>query len=92
MVDFQNLKGVAILTLQFRRVTLTSMGAELQSQNRVDVCYGKTVGLGAWLTKALWKSNISLCLSQKEKSLAPKLTEWWPFKPQVLNGRGRLNF
>jgi hypothetical protein len=25
---------------------LTSMGAELQSQNRVDVCYGKTFGLG----------------------------------------------
>ena len=57
-----------------------SMRPELQSQNRVDVNYEKTVGLGAWLTKALWKSNISLCLSQKEKSLAPKLTEWWPFK------------
>ena len=28
-------------------VTLTSMGAELQSQNRVDVCYGNTFGLGA---------------------------------------------
>jgi hypothetical protein len=28
-------------------VTLTSMGPELQSQNRVDVCYGKTFGLGS---------------------------------------------
>ena len=64
------------------------MGAELQSQNRFDVCDGKTVGLGAWL----WKSNISLCLSQKEKSLALKLAEWRPFKPHVLNGRGGLNF
>ena len=61
----------------------TSMGAELQSQNCVDVNYEKTVGLGAWHTKALWKSNISMCLSQKEKSLAPKLTKWRPFKPQV---------
>ena len=26
---------------------LTSMGPELQSQNRVDICYGKTFGLGA---------------------------------------------
>ena len=34
-------------------VTLTSMGPKLQSQNRVDVDYEKTVGLGAWLTKAL---------------------------------------
>ena len=42
----------------------TIMGAELQSQNRFDLCDGKTVGLGAWLTKALWKSNNSLCLSQ----------------------------
>ena len=73
-------------------IKVTNMRPELQSQNRVDVCYGKTVGLGAWLTKALWKSNISLCLSQKEKSLAPKLTEWRPFKPQILNGRGGLNF
>ena len=64
-------------------VKVTSMRPELQSQNRVDGCYGKTVGLGAWLTKALWKSNISLCLSQKEKSLTPKLTKWRPFKPQV---------
>ena len=63
--------------------TDTVMGAKLQSQNRVDVNSEKTVGLGAWLTKALWKSNISLCLSQKEKSLAPKLTEWRPFKPQI---------
>ena len=30
-------------------VTLTSMGAELQSQNRIDVNYEKTVSLGAWL-------------------------------------------
>ena len=58
---------------------VTSMWPELQSQNCVDVNYEKTVGLGAWLTKALWKSNISLTLSQKEKSLAPKLTDWWPF-------------
>ena len=68
------------------------MEAKLQSQNHIDVNYEKTVGLGAWLTKALWKSNISLCLSQKEKSLAPKLTEWQPFKCQNSNGRGRLNF
>ena len=27
------------------------MGAEMQSQNHVDVNYEKTVGLGAWLTK-----------------------------------------
>ena len=62
---------------------LTSQAPELQSQNCVDGCYGKMVGLGAWLTKALWKSNISLCLSQKEKSLTPKLTKWRSFKPQV---------
>ena len=83
LVDFQNLKGV---------VTLTSMGAELQSQNHVDVNYGKTFGLGPQLTKALWKSNISLCLSQKQKSLAPKLTAWRPFILQNSNGRGGLNF
>ena len=64
-------------------VKVTIVRPKLQSQNRVDVDYEKTVGLGAWLTKALWKSNISLCLSQKEKSLAPKLTEWRPFKPQI---------
>ena len=68
------------------------MRAELQSQNRGDIWYGKTVGIGAWLKKALWKSNISLCLSQKEKSLTPKLTKWRPFKPQILDGHGRLNF
>ena len=28
-------------------VKVTNMGAELQSQNSVDVCYGKTFGLGA---------------------------------------------
>ena len=72
---------VAIFLYQKLKEILTSMGAELQSQNRVDVNYEKTVGLGAWLT--LWKSNISLCLSQKEKSVAPKLTKWRPFKPQV---------
>jgi uncharacterized membrane protein len=72
-------------------VKVTSMRPELQSQNRVDVCYGKRVGLGAWLTKALWKSNISSCLNQKEKPLAPKLTEWRPFKPQIQNGHGGLN-
>ena len=27
-----------------------------------------------------WKPNISLTLSQKEKSLGPKLTDWRPFK------------
>ena len=64
----------------------------MQSQNRIDVNYKTTVGLGAWLTKALWKSNIALCLSQKEKSLAPKLTKWQPFKLQNSNGCGRLNF
>ena len=68
------------------------MRPELQSQNCVDVNYEKTVGLGAWLTKTLWKSNISLYLSQNEKSLALKLTEWRPFKPQILNGPGGLNF
>ena len=67
-----------VLTLQL----MTSMGPELQSQNCVDVCYGKTVGLGAKLTKTLWKSNISLTLRQKKKSLTLKLTDWWPFKLQ----------
>ena len=71
---------------------LVTLRPELQSQNRVAKCYGKTVGLGAWLTKALWKSNISLCLSQKEKSLAPKLTKWQPFKPQVLKWAWRAQF
>ena len=66
---------VAIFLYQKLKEILTSMGAELQSQNRVDVNQEKTVGLGAWLTKTLWKSNISLCLSQKEKSLAPKLNK-----------------
>ena len=73
-------------------VKVTIPGPEPQSQNHVDVNYEKTFGLGAQLTKALWKSNISLCLSQKEKSLAPKLTEWRPFKRQNSNGRGGLNF
>jgi hypothetical protein len=31
------------------------------------------------LQKRFWKNNISLFLSQK--SLAPKLTKWRPFKP-----------
>ena len=48
----------------------------------------KTFGLGALLTTALWKSNISLTLSQKEKSLAPKLTNWRPFILQNSNGCG----
>ena len=39
------------------------------------------------LAKALWKSNISLTLSQNEKSLAPKLNNWRPFKLQNSNGR-----
>jgi hypothetical protein len=63
-------------------VKVTSMGPKLQSQNRIDVNYKKTFSLGAYLIKLLWKSNISLTLSQKEKSLAPKLTNWWPFKLQ----------
>ena len=50
------------------------MGADLQSQNHIVVYYIKTFGPGAWLKEALWKINISLTLSQKEKSLAPKLT------------------
>ena len=61
-------------------VTLTIVRPKLLSQNCVDVDYEKTVGLGAWLIKVLLKSNISLCLSQKEKSLAPKLTDWQPYK------------
>ena len=73
-------------------VKVTRMGPRLQGQNHVDVNYKKTIGPGAWLTKALWKSNISLCLSQKEKSLAPKLTDWWPFIFQTSDGRGGLNF
>ena len=40
-----------LMTSPFGSETMTSMEAELQSQNCVDVCYGKTVGLGAWLTK-----------------------------------------
>ena len=36
--------------------------------------------------------HISLCLSQKETSLAPKLTKWRPFKVQNSNGHGGLNF
>jgi hypothetical protein len=47
------------------------MGPKLQIQNRVDVNYETTFSLSAYLTKTLWKSNISLTLSQKEKSLAP---------------------
>ena len=47
------------------------MRPKLQSQNCFDVNYEQTVGLGAWLTKTIWKSNISLCLIQKEKSLSP---------------------
>ena len=43
----------------------TNMRPEMQSKNRVDFNYRKTFGLGPSLTKALWKSNISLCLSQK---------------------------
>ena len=41
---------------------------------------------------SIWKSNISLTLSQKEKLLAQKLTDWQPFKLQNSNGRGGLNF
>ena len=73
-------------------VALTIPGPKLQSQNRVDINRKKTVGLGACLKKALWKSNISLCLSQKENSLAQKLTQWRPFKVQNSDGRGRRNF
>ena len=54
-------------------VTLTIPGPELQSQNRVDVNYEKTFGLGAQLTKALWKSNI---LDQaNSKTFAPFIFE-----------------
>ena len=72
--------------------TLTSMGAELQSQNRVELCYGKTVGLGTWLAKALCKSNISLCLSQNKKSLAQNWLNGGHLNLTFLNGRCRLNF
>ena len=51
LVDFQNLKGAA--------QKLTSMRADLQSQNCVDVYYGKTFGLGAQLTKALWRGGLN---------------------------------
>ena len=43
------------------------------------------------LPKALWKNNISLTLSQKEKSLAPKLTDWRLSIFQNSNGCGELN-
>ena len=36
-----------VLTKVPCRLSMTSMGAELQSQNRVDVNYKKTFGLGA---------------------------------------------
>ena len=75
------MEGELVAIFLYHKVT--SMGPELQSQNRVELCYGKTVSLGTWLAKALCKSNISLCLSQNKKSLAPKLTEWWPFKPYI---------
>ena len=56
-------------------VTLTSMRPKLQSQNYVDVYYGKRVGLGAWLTKALWKSNISLWSEPKGEVISSKI-DW----------------
>ena len=64
----------------FTLVNLPSLGPKLQSQNCVDAKYENTFSLRAQLTKKLWKSNISLTLSQKEKSLAPKLTDWQPYK------------
>ena len=44
---------------------VTNMRPEMQSKNCVDFNYRKTFGLGPLLTKALWKSSILLCLSQK---------------------------
>ena len=76
----------------FTLVNLTSLGPKLQGQNCVDAKYENTFSLRAQLTKPIWKSNISLCLSQKEESLAPNLTEWRPFKLQNSNGRGGLKF
>ena len=72
-------------------VNLYSMRRELQSQNCVDVCYGKTtvpIYLKFW-HKFLLLSTTEI---QKEKSLALKLTDWRPFKLQNSNGRGGLNF
>ena len=73
-------------------VKLTSMRPDLQSQNCVYVCYGKTFCLGAQLKKPLWKSNISQALSQLEKSLATKLTNWRPFKLQKFKWLLRAQF
>ena len=90
LFDQRQLPDQEIVAREVVKVTIP--GPKLQSQNRVDGCYGKTFGLGAQLTKALRKSNISLCLSQKQKSLAPKLTAWRPFILQNSNGRSGLNF
>ena len=55
-------------------VKVTNMGAELQSQNRVDVDYEKTTGpifLKFW-HKFLLQSTIEI---QNERCLAAKLTD-----------------
>ena len=57
-------------------VILTSMGAELQSQNYIDVDYRKTTGpifLKFW-QKFLLQSTIEI---QKYRILASKLMDLW---------------
>ena len=58
-------------------VKVTNVGAELQSQNRVDVDYEKTTGpiyLKFW-QKFLLMSTTEI---QKKRILAAKLTDLWP--------------
>ena len=50
--------------------TLTIPGPELQSQNRVDGCYGKTFGLGAQLTKALSEPKVEVISSKIDRVAA----------------------
>ena len=61
------------------RFYLTSMRPELQSQNRVDVALA-------------YKTTLEEQYFIDSEPKAPKLTDWWPFKLQNSNGRGRLNF
>ena len=64
------------------------MRPKLQSQNRVDINYEKN----CWSGSLAYKGTLEKQYFIVSEPLAPKLTKWRPFKPQVLNRHSGLNF
>ena len=50
-----------------------SMRPELQSQNRVDVCYGKMVGLRAWIIKNTLEKQYFIVSEPKGDVISSKI-------------------